>query len=246
MNKRLPTRQPSAYRLRILNIMLLCIVLTVSGCMGTREVSYTPFEAKQARLDGYSNIRSYLDTAPVKIDGADEWVTPAEKRDVNFLAISGGGAGGAFTVGILKAWSEIGARPEFDVVTGVSTGALIAPYAFLGEKYDDRLVKLYTSGSASGLVQARWMGTGLLRSSLLDGAPLRMMVDRYITASVMQEIAVEHRKGRRLLILTTNLDSQRAVVWNMGVIANSGQPDALQLFRKVLWHRPASLAPFPR
>ena len=234
MNKKLPARQPRAGAFRMMNIVLLCIILVVSGCATTRDSSYTQIEAAHANLEGYTNIRSYLDTAPVKSDGAAEWVTPAGKQDVNFLAISGGGAGGAFTVGILKAWSETGARPQFDVVTGVSTGALIAPYAFLGEKYDNRLVTLYTGGGASGLVNARWMGTGLVRSSLLDGAPLREMVERYITADVMRDVALEHRKGRRLLILTTNLDSQRAVVWNMGVIANSGQADGLELFRKVL------------
>lgn len=232
--KSLQLRRPPASVFPTWNLTLLIVVLVVSGCTTTSVDSYTQHEATHASIEGYTNIRSYLDTGPAETDGADAWVVPSGKQDVNFLAISGGGAGGAFTVGILKAWSETGARPKFDVVTGVSTGALIAPYAFLGERYDNRLVTLYTGGTASSLVQARWMGSGLVRSSLLDGAPLREMVNRYITAGVMREIAQEHRKGRRLLILTTNLDSQRAVVWNMGVIANSGQPDALDLFQKVL------------
>jgi Patatin-like phospholipase len=159
---------------------------------------------------------------------------PPAKKELNFLFISGGGAGGAFTVGILSAWSIKGSRPSFDVVTGVSTGALIAPFAFLGKPYDERLVKLYTSGIAENLVEYRWIGSGLLGASLLKSDPLERMVAAHITNDVLKQIAAEHRKGRRLLVLTANLDSQKAVVWNMGAIASSGRPDALSLFRKVL------------
>lgn len=110
--------------------------------------------------------------------------------------ISGGGAGGAFSVGVLSAWSAAKSRPQFDVVTGVSTGALIAPFAFLGSAYDDTLVNLYTSGVAEDLVRSKRAG-GLFGPSLLKADPLRRMIERFITPTVLQQVAAEHRKGRR-------------------------------------------------
>ncbi|MDO6964056.1 patatin-like phospholipase family protein [Rhizobium alvei] len=215
--------------------MLLVIALLLSGCSPEARASYTAPEAEAATLVGFENVRTYLD-APLKGGDGDaaKWAPDNRKPKVDFLMISGGGAGGAFTVGILSAWSATGTRPKFDVVTGVSTGALIAPYAFLGEAYDQQLVKLYTSGTARNLVEARWMGTGLFQSSLLKPEPLRHLVNKYVTWPFLARIAAEHRKGRRLLILTTDLDTQRAVVWNMGEIAASGRMDSLSLFRDVL------------
>ncbi|CAH2398579.1 hypothetical protein MES5069_200079 [Mesorhizobium escarrei] len=128
--------------------------------------------------------------------------------------------GGAFSVGVLSAWSAAGTRPQFDVVTGVSTGALIAPFAFLGSAHDDTLVHLFTSGVADDLVATKFP-VGLIGSSLLRTTPMRRMVEDFITQAVLQQVAAQHRKGRRLLVLTTNLDTQRAVVWNMGAIAKT-------------------------
>ncbi|UXT23990.1 alpha/beta hydrolase (plasmid) [Agrobacterium tumefaciens] len=150
------------------------------------------------------------------------------------LAISGGGAGGAFTVGVLSAWSELGTRPRFQVVTGVSTGALIAPFAFLGTQYDKRLRSLYLSDQPRRLVDLNWRGLGVFSSSLLQGNALREMVEDNITPEILDQIAREHRAGRRLLVMTTNLDTQRAVVWNIGAIASSERVDALPLVRQLL------------
>ena len=150
------------------------------------------------------------------------------------LAISGGGAGGAFTVGVLSAWSELGTRPRFQVVTGVSTGALIAPFAFLGTQYDKRLRSLYLSDQPRSLVDLNWRGLAVFSSSLLQGNALREMVEDNITPEILDQIAREHRAGRRLLVMTTNLDTQRAVVWNIGAIASSERVDALPLVRQLL------------
>jgi predicted acylesterase/phospholipase RssA len=158
---------------------------------------------------------------------------PRDKK-INYLVLSGGGGAGAFSVGALKAWSDVGGRPEFDIVSGVSTGALIAPYAFLGASYDQTLVDLYTSGVARKLVDADFLPKGLLGPSLLKQEPLRRMVEKYLSREVLLRIAAEYRKGRRLFVLTTNLDSQRAVIWNMGAIASSGRADALRLFQDVI------------
>lgn len=221
------------YRAFALTLAIL-VSLTVSGCVTTARVAYTARDAAVAYIDGFENIRAYVDASRASLGDQAQWVPLTSAKTLNILCLSGGGSGGAFTVGVLSAWSDKQTRPVFDVVTGVSTGALIAPYAFLGSTYDTELSELYTGGQAKELIDARWMGTGLLGTSILKGERLRQMISKYITNGVLQQIAAEHRRGRRLFVLTTNLDSQRGVVWNMGAIASSGQPEALTLFRDVL------------
>jgi hypothetical protein len=215
----------------VIRLMAIFTLALLAGCMAPDRVAYTPKAAANANIEGFGNIRIYADTT--RLDGL-AWQTVPRHKDVNYLVLSGGGAAGAFSVGALKAWSDRGGRPEFDIVSGVSTGALIAPYAFLGRTYDDTLVDLYTSGVAKELVDADFLPKGLLGPSLLKEAPLRRMVERHLTPDILAKVATEHRKGRRLFVLTTNLDSQRAVIWNMGAIANSVRPDALKLFQDVI------------
>ncbi|RWI57300.1 MAG: alpha/beta hydrolase [Mesorhizobium sp.] len=219
--------------LRIVAVLIMAVTV-LSGCVQSLQRAHDALEADAAAVAGYSGIRAYrdarIDEAP---ENVNDWAPKAGSNNLDFLMISGGGAGGAFTVGVLAAWTDTQSRPNFDVVTGVSTGALIAPYAFLGSAYDGALIQLYTSGVAEDLVAPKGP-LGLLGSSLLKSEPLRQMVERFITPAVLDQIASEHRKGRRLLVLTTNLDSQRAVVWNMGAIAASGHPDALKLFQDVM------------
>jgi predicted acylesterase/phospholipase RssA len=200
--------------------------------MAPERIAYGPRAAATADVEGFQDIRIYTDMRQ-DLTQMQAWLPVHKRREVNYLALSGGGSGGAFGVGVLKAWSDRGDRPEFDMVTGVSTGALIAPYAFLGPAYDKALVNLYTSGVAKELIHANFLPEGLLGASLLKQEPLRKMVEKYLTRDVLAKIAAEHRKGRRLLVLTSNLDSQRAVIWNMGAIANSNRPDALKLFQDV-------------
>ena len=157
-----------------------------------------------------------------------------ELRDVHFLAISGGGDKGAFTAGLLAGWTEAGTRPEFLMVTGISTGALIAPFAFLGPDYDDTLRELYTSYSTNDLVEQRSILSLLVSDSVMDTAPLKELLARYVDEELLQAVAREYNRGRILLIGTTNLDADLPVFWNMGAIANSGHPDALGLFRKIM------------
>lgn len=214
-------------------MLLVSAAFVLSGCMHTPDRAHSALEAGKASIAGYGEIRTYfdarLDEIPANIG---DW-GPAKANGMDFLMISGGGSGGAFSVGVLSAWSQTKKRPRFDVVTGVSTGALIAPYAFLGSAYDNELKRLYTSGVAGDLVKTKGP-IGLFGSSLLRAGPLRSMIERAITAGVMRQIATEHRKGRRLFVLTTNLDTQRGVVWNMGAIAASGRPDALELFHDII------------
>jgi hypothetical protein len=191
-------------------------------------------EADKASIPGYGEIRTYRDALLDEVpNDVRNWAPTVSPDGLDFLMISGGGSGGAFSVGVLSAWSDIGTRPQFDVVTGVSTGALISPFAFLGSNYDRTLIHLFTSGVAEHLADTKFP-LGLIGSSLLKSRPLRRLVEGVVTPDVLKQIAVEHRKGRRLLVLTTNLDTQRAVVWNMGAIANSSRSDALKLFQDIL------------
>ena len=155
-------------------------------------------------------------------------------KDIHVLAISGGGDKGAFTAGLLAGWTESGTRPEFHMVTGISTGALIAPFAFLGPEYDATLKELYTSYSTSDLAEQRSVLSLLVSDSVMDVTRFKEILARYVDEDLLRAVAREHNRGRILLIGTTNLDADLPVIWNMGAIANSGHPDALQLFRNIM------------
>jgi len=151
------------------------------------------------------------------------------------LALSGGGANGAFGAGFLNGWTATGSRPTFKIVTGVSTGALMAPYAFLGPDHDGALRRFYTTTSDADVFAAGNPLMALLRrDALANTAPLEALIARAIDAPLLARIAAEHRAGRRLYMGTADLDSRQFVVWNMGLIATRGSPEALALFRRVM------------
>jgi predicted acylesterase/phospholipase RssA len=151
------------------------------------------------------------------------------------LAVSGGGANGAFGAGFLNGWTATGTRPVFKIVTGVSTGALIAPFALLGPKYDDAIREFYTTTSTRDIFALGWFLLQLLRGeALADTAPLAALIARHVDEEFLGKVAEAHARGRRLYMATVDLDSQQFVVWNMGLIAGSGRPEALELFRKVM------------
>lgn len=152
---------------------------------------------------------------------------------INVLSLSGGGDFGAFGAGFMHGWTLSGTRPEFKLVTGISTGALIAPFAFLGKEYDAILQQAFTTISAKDIFIERWVSF-LWNDSFADSTPLAKLIKRYITSEVMLAIAAAHRQGRRLFIGTTNLDADRLVIWNMGVIANSDGAAALNLFQQII------------
>lgn len=161
----------------------------------------------------------------------DRLWTATEGRSI--LALSGGGANGAYGAGVLVGWTESGSRPEFSVVTGVSTGALAAPFAFLGPDWDDELRGAYAEGRTGGLLGWRSFAA-LAAPGLFDSGVLKDLVEDYVTPDLLRQIAIEHDKGRRLLIVTTNLDTQETVIWDMGVLARQGGDQAMELFREVL------------
>ncbi|MGI9401506.1 MAG: patatin-like phospholipase family protein [Rhizobiaceae bacterium] len=148
------------------------------------------------------------------------------------LALSAGGADGAYGAGVLNGWTKSGKRPEFDVVTGVSTGALMAVAAFLGKDYDDELEDFYTNSRNEDIYRAN--GGGFFGESLYDNGPLKERIAEFVDAELLAKVAAEHAKGRRLYVATTNLDAGDLVIWDMGDIADGGRSDDVQHFQKVL------------
>ncbi|HRD76325.1 MAG TPA: patatin-like phospholipase family protein [Hyphomicrobiaceae bacterium] len=175
--------------------------------------------------------------------------TTADGRPiVDILALSGGGSDGAFGAGLLAGWSARGDRPKFDVVTGVSAGAIIAPFAFLGSGYDKELREIWTQYETSELVVSKIVPGLLGGPALSDTAPLRALIEKYVDRRLLSGIAREYGRGRILLIGTTNLDAQRPVVWNMGEIAlraSRGDKSAAALFRDVILASAAIPGAFP-
>ena len=196
----------------------------------------------QAQIPGIPGARYWGDTQP---PGFDAWLSLPDaevaanfsgvmNRPHHYLSLSGGGADGAYGAGILVGWTAHGTRPEFTFVTGTSTGALIAPFAFLGPKYDALLRKLYTELSTADLIERRNLLDILRNDSAASSDPLRRLLERYIDDAIVAELAEQHRRGRSLHIGTTNLDAARPVTWNVTRIAASGSPRARTLILDVL------------
>ena len=161
------------------------------------------------------------------------------------LTISGGGSNGAYAAGLLCGWTASGKRPTFRVVTGVSVGALVAPLAFLGPGYDGRLKEITRAARDDAIYRKKGLLTALSGDSLADNAPLVAYVARFFDGPLLRDVAAEHAKGRRLFIATTNLDTKRPVIWDMGAIASSGSPRALAVFREVIVASTAVPVAFP-
>ncbi|AWN41367.1 patatin-like phospholipase family protein [Methylobacterium durans] len=220
------------------------LAAAVSGCSSLPRTTYTAEQAAFASVPNIPDARVFSDAS------ADTFTQlaarpEARRQAFSYLALSGGGGDGAYGAGILNGWTASGTRPEFTLVSGVSTGALIAPFAFLGPAYDAYLTEFYTSGVAETLVQSPSLTNVLFGSGLFGDGRLRDLIGRYVNADLLAAVAEEHAKGRRLLVVTTNLDSQRAVIWNMGAIAASGAPNAVELFRDVLTASASIPAVFP-
>jgi Patatin-like phospholipase len=219
-------------RLLVLPLCAMGVILILAGCSSLPRTPYTAADAASSRMLDLKDLRSYTDEPAAKFD---------KKRRLNirtaplsYLALSGGGADGAYGAGVLNGWTEAGTRPQFSTVSGVSTGALIAPFAFLGSPYDATLRQIYTDGIAGSLLDSPNILNALFGSGLFGNTRLRELVARYVDRNVLASIAVEHGRGRGLFIVTTNLDTQRTVIWDMGRIASIGSSEALSLFRDVM------------
>ena len=206
--------------------------LAIAGCAAPPRVPYTQQQQASAVIPGIPDARLWADD-PAIVTGRRSVVSRVKVQQPIVLALSGGGADGAFGAGLLTGWSARGTRPQFTFVTGASAGALIAPFAFLGPTYDEILRDVFASGEMANLLQSEGL-PGLFGTGLFKTAPVRDLITRHVDVQMLAMIAREYRAGRRLYVVTTNLDAQRTAIWDMGKIAASDDPGALDLFRNVL------------
>ena len=215
----------------------LPIVLTalLSACATVPRTPYTAADVAGATVEGIPNARIWADDSKALLTGLKQQTGGLRLgSDPSLLALSGGGSEGAYGAGFLTCWTKTGTRPDFAVVTGASVGALIAPFAFLGPAYDPTVANMFTSGETSGLLKPAGLA-GLFGSGLYKSEPLQRLVDHYVTRDLLDAIAAQYKRGRRLLVVTTDLDNQRTALWDMGLIASSDSPNALQAaFKTVL------------
>ncbi|TFV34753.1 alpha/beta hydrolase, partial [Bradyrhizobium frederickii] len=200
---------------RLTGILVLTCSLALAACTSMPRTPYTANEASVSRVLEIDGLRRYADD-PVTKFSFDKNISTATR---SYLALSGGGADGAYGVGVLNGWTAARTRPTFTVVSGVSTGGLIAPFAFLGPQYDDTLKEVYTSGIAESLLNDPSIVRVLFGSGLFGNTRLRELVARYVGPEILAQVARENAKGRKLLIVTTDLDTQRTAIWDMGKIA---------------------------
>lgn len=221
-------------------LVLVLAVLTVgASCQST----FRP-KCKPASISQLTNLEPSGNTVPLLCREAceklitDTGITQVahrpHQRQFNTLVLSGGGAYGAYSAGVLVGWSEQGTRPEFNVVTGVSTGAMVAALAFLGPERDEQLKTLYTTLSDNDIYRMKFEPFAVFTEALADATPLQNLIAKVADRKLMKEVAREHAKGRRLYVGTTQLDARRLIVWDMGAIASKGDEKSLDLFRRIL------------
>jgi hypothetical protein len=241
-------------------VMLAHIIMVLNAC--TSAGLYTPLPQQlenKAKVVGFSNVRAWGDAESITMQkSAEQSLAQSLKtyngqlHTLNALALSGGGADGAFGAGLLCGWTKTGKRPTFQLVSGISTGAIIAPFAFLGPKYDKQLRDIYTTLSDEQIYRFNTPLSVIftyvkpvLSPSIVSNKPMKHILKEVITQSMLDEIAREHLKGRRLLIGTSQLNAQRLVIWDIGAIANSHNPKALALVHKIILASSALPGIFP-
>lgn len=239
-------------------LSLVALLLPAAACGPLTRIDAVPvLEEERAIVPDLPQIRYWADGDPTAFMAAARQSLELEKAHLAstghqgalppayFLAISGGGENGAFGAGVLVGWTEAGDRPTFKGVTGVSTGALTAPFAFLGPAYDDKLKEVYTTLAAKDVLQPRGYLAALFDDAMADNSPLRKTIARYFDQAMLDAIAAEHEKGRILAIGTTNLDARRPMIWDIGAIAASRHPRALEIVHDVLVASAAIPGAFP-
>jgi predicted acylesterase/phospholipase RssA len=253
-------REKTAAEISLAAAAVVAVLALAPGCGAPDRVPAVPRDlTHEAEVpgEGLAGVRYHpiLDLARLGADGAESvklelahLASTGHKGPIPpacFLAVSGGGDNGAFGAGLLCGWTERGDRPEWKLVTGVSTGALIAPFAFLGPKYDATLRECYTNVSLEDIAEPRWLFAAVTNDAMADNAPLWRLLSKHVTRELLDAIAAEHDRGRILLVGTTNLDARQPVIWNMTKIAKSKDPRALELFRAVLVASAAIPGAFP-
>ena len=212
--------------------VLLAASLALTGCSTIHREPFNERQQVEAVIPGMPQVRFWGDEPGTARLMAPSFSSASGERSM--LALSGGSDNGAYGAGLLGGWTKSGTRPEFAVVTGVSTGALIAPFAFLGPDQDATLETLFTTISAKNIYKNRFPLAIPFSPSIASTKPLARMIGEVMTDALIDRIGAEHARGRRLFVGTANLDAQRMVIWNMGAIAASKAPGRYGLFRQVL------------
>jgi predicted acylesterase/phospholipase RssA len=211
---------------------------TRATVLGIRNERFFP-------LYGTEPLEAEVAAAADRLRRSQGFAPDAPLPEVQLLAVSGGGENGAFGAGVLCGWSEYGNRPVFELVTGVSTGALTAPFAYLGSNYDPQLRAVYTELDVSRVLEKRGMTAALWSDAMADNSPLFQTISIYLNDAMLAALAKSYDDGRLLLIGTSNLDAQQPVIWNIGAIAKSGHPRALDTIRRILLASAAIPGAFP-
>ncbi|ODT69744.1 MAG: hypothetical protein ABS75_15865 [Pelagibacterium sp. SCN 63-23] len=217
-----------------MSIIVMSAVL-LSGCalFGAAKRAEIPLDlVAQGAMSESAPLRYWGDDP--SFAASHTRVKPGSDGRVDFLTLSGGGINGAYGAGYLVGWSASGQRPEFEIVTGISVGAIMAPLAFLGTPYDGQLNEVYQALSDASNPKPNFLSALFGTASILDNSPIKAAIGKAVDADVLARIAKAHRDGRRLYVGTTNLDAQRPVVWDIGAIANSSAPNRLELVRSVI------------
>ena len=203
--------------------LLVFVTLALAACAGIERIPYTQQEQEIAVVPGFPDVRVWADD-PALATRAPILSLRSTGDSPAILALSGGGADGAFGAGLLNGWTQRGDRPQFAIVTGASAGALIAPFAFLGSRYDDVLASVFSSGAFEGFLQFEGIG-GLFGPGLFATGPLRDLIAKHVTPQVLtRDRANNIALGRKLFIVTTNLDAQRTAIWDMGALLPAPTP----------------------
>ena len=226
---------------KALSVLLLAASMLAWGAPARLD-ALPPMYANEATVNGISGVRYAINqSAGVALFLRDlERSLRTMNRDqpgapISYLSISGGGERGAFGAGLLSGWTKHGSRPEFNMVTGISTGALMAPFAYLGSDYDAVLKRLYTGVTDKDLVRKRSYAAIFFSDGLADTEPLYNLIAEHVTPELLKRVAYEYTvRHRWLLIGTNNLDTAQPIIWNMGKIAAQDTPEALELFRRVM------------
>jgi len=226
-------------------ISILSILIICTACVKSTRTALPEKYVDSANIAGIEQVRDWGETYSTYFQ--NDFIKAAQEfrksypelftnpdSTIDILAISGGGSKGAYGIGLLKGWDDSGDLPIFRLVTGISTGALIAPFAFLGDEYLDIVAKFYTNVSDEDIYKKKSLTNIIYSDSLASSLPLQTLIRENINEELIKKVAEEHKKGRRLFIGTTNLDAKRLVIWNMGRIAEIGDERAIELFQNIL------------
>lgn len=223
-------------------ILIVACLVGLGGCAAPARRPAPPTVINDAEPEGFPASVRLVTT---DLNGFRRWApgffsgirAAAAGKPVNILALSGGGSEGAFGAGVLVGLTHAHDRPRFELVTGVSAGALIAPFAFLGPRWDEELEAAFTTDHSHLLRRSaalQFVDRMLFPLGRDHHDPLFDMVDRYVTPALVAAVARQSEAGRRLIIATTDLDTEETMLWDMGVVAEHGGEAARALFRDIL------------